>query len=101
MQLSFSAIVILLAFGVKYASAGKHHDLVCVRAEPGNRSEVATEATGCACNFLKSKGECSDCTIYEETCHSDAKLLDGDKFKRACTDQCTNYLATGSSAPPV
>ncbi|TLD17247.1 uncharacterized protein PgNI_00060 [Pyricularia grisea] len=101
MQLSFSAIVILLTFGVNPATADKHHDLLCVKAMPDNNSVELNDATRCACDFLKSHEKCSDCTIMENRfCHSDGRNLDGDDFEDACVRKCLDFGATGSSIPP-
>lgn len=102
MQLSFSAIAILLAFAVNHATADSHQNLVCVRTYPDNNSAENLEATRCACDWLKKNGKCDDCTIWENRlCHSDAKSLDGNEFEDACVRKCPNLGATGSSIPPA
>ncbi|TLS29188.1 hypothetical protein PpBr36_00046 [Pyricularia pennisetigena] len=101
MQFSFSAIAILLAFGVNLASADRHHDLVCVKKESNNNSHVHMPATRCACDHLKKVGKCDDCSVFEDhSCHSDGEKLDGDEFEHACTTICSEFDATGSSILP-
>ncbi|TLD19072.1 hypothetical protein PspLS_09813 [Pyricularia sp. CBS 133598] len=98
MQLSFSAVVMLLAFGVNQATADQHHDLVCVNTYTDNNSGRNIEATKCACEWLKSHDKCGDCVMFEgRACHSDGKHLDGDQFSSACTEKCSRFGASGSS----
>lgn len=98
MRTSISTILLVLAFGLDLIKAELHQFLTCVNAVTFEGDQAIAgrpdaNATRCACEYVKSNKQCSDCGYDGDnqdkpTCKSKWENLDGDQFQTACQLQC-------------